>query len=76
LSLLYYLSVIHSADRNYERLEGIKGGAQETRISGGSQTVSLRMAEALGDRVRLSSPVLRVENWERGPSGSPRRRGP
>jgi monoamine oxidase len=67
LSLLYYLSMINSAESHYERLEGIKHGAQETRISGGSQILSIKMAEALGDKVRLSTPVLRIENWQNGP---------
>lgn len=67
LGLLHYLSLINSASNHYEQLEGIKGGAQESRISGGSQILSIKMAEALGDKVRLSSPVLRIENWQDGP---------
>ncbi len=67
LGLLHYLSLINSAGNRHEQLEGIKGGAQESRISGGSQILSIKMAEALGDRVRLSSPVSRIENWKDGP---------
>jgi len=67
LSLLYYLSMINSADCKYERLEGTSGGAQRARLSGGSQILSIKMAEALGDKVRLSTPVLRIENWQNGP---------
>ncbi|WP_024974770.1 flavin monoamine oxidase family protein [Ralstonia pickettii] len=67
LSMLHYLSLINSADCNYRQLEAIKGGAQESRISGGSQILSIKMAEALGDKVRLSTPVLRIENWQNGP---------
>ena len=67
LSLLYYLSMINSADCRYERLEGIKEGAQKTRISGGSQILPLKLAKALGDKVRLSTPVLRIEGWQEGP---------
>ncbi|MBB3009600.1 NAD(P)/FAD-dependent oxidoreductase [Cupriavidus alkaliphilus] len=67
LSLLYYLSMINSADCNYERLEGTSDGAQQARLSGGSQILSVRMADALGDKVRLSAPVLRIENWQNGP---------
>jgi len=33
------------------------GGAQESRLVGGSQEVSLRMAAELGEAVRLASPV-------------------
>ena len=67
LSLLHWLSMVNSAECNYDRLEAVKGGAQETRISGGSQILSIKMAEALGDKVRLSSPVLRIEQWQNGP---------
>ncbi|MCS0630528.1 FAD-dependent oxidoreductase [Telluria mixta] len=67
LSLLHWLSMINSADCTYERLEAVRGGAQQTRISGGSQILSIRMAQALGDKVRLQSPVLRIENWNDGP---------
>jgi len=67
ISLLHWLSMVNSAECNYDRLEAVKGGAQETRISGGSQILSIKMAEALGGKVRLSSPVLRIENWQDGP---------
>jgi len=67
LSLLHWLSMINSADCNYERLEAIKDGAQGTRISGGSQILSDKMAQELGDKLRLSSPVSRIENWGAGP---------
>lgn len=67
LSLLHYLGLINSADCNYERLEAVKGGAQETRISGGASILSSRMAQEVGARLRLSTPVLRIENWQDGP---------
>jgi len=67
ISLLHYLGLINSADCNYERLEAVKGGAQETRISGGSQVLCIKMAQDLGDKLRLSTPVLRIENWQNGP---------
>jgi len=68
ISLLHYLSLINSAECNYRQLEAIKGGAQESRIVGGSQILSTKMAQALGDKVRLSTPVLRIENWQNGPA--------
>jgi monoamine oxidase len=37
-----------------------EGGAQQDRIVGGSQLISLRMAEELGDRVQLSAPVKAI----------------
>ena len=67
LSLLHWLSMVNSAECNYDRLEAVKGGAQETRISGGSQILSIKMAKALGDKVRVSTPVLRIDNWQNGP---------
>ncbi|MGF6967314.1 monoamine oxidase [Paraburkholderia sp. WC7.3g] len=64
LGLLHYLSMINSASCNYTQLEAFKGGAQETRIVGGSQRLSIKMAEQLGDKVRLSSPVRRIAGWD------------
>ncbi|WP_350637259.1 FAD-dependent oxidoreductase, partial [Pseudoalteromonas sp. GW168-MNA-CIBAN-0100] len=43
----------------------IKHSAQETRFVGGSQLLSIRMAQQLGDKVRLSSPVRRIVGWDR-----------
>ncbi|HEP9463089.1 flavin monoamine oxidase family protein [Pseudomonas aeruginosa] len=65
LALLHYLSLINSADNSMEKLEGWQGGAQETRFVGGSQILSTRMAEALGDKVRLSCPVRKIVGWDR-----------
>ncbi|CRI57766.1 flavin monoamine oxidase family protein [Pseudomonas sp. CCOS 191] len=64
LALLHYLSLINSADCSMEKLEGFNGGAQETRFVGGSQVLSTRMADSLGDRMRLSSPVRKIVNWD------------
>lgn len=65
LGLLHYLSVINSSNCDLEALEAMKGGAQERRFVGGSQLVSIKMAQALGRRVRLSSPVRRIVGWDR-----------
>ncbi len=65
LSFLYYLSVLNSSDCSVEKLESMKGGAQQTRLVGGSQRLSQEMARALGERVRLSSPVRRISGWDR-----------
>jgi monoamine oxidase len=61
LSLLYALSYIGAAGGFYALLD-TEGGAQQDRFVGGSQLISLRMAEALGDRVVPSAPVQRVEH--------------
>jgi monoamine oxidase len=41
-------------------LTGIEDGAQDAKFAGGAQTIAVRLAEHLGDRVRLDSPVRRV----------------
>ncbi len=59
ISLLHFLFYIRSAG-GFDDLIGTEGGAQQDRFVGGSQLVSLRMAEQLGDRVRLGTPVRRI----------------
>ena len=61
LGLLYSLSYIGAAGGFYALLD-TDGGAQQDRFVGGSQLISLRMAEALGDRVVLEAPVRQVEH--------------
>lgn len=53
---LYYISQSNTVDE----LIGIEGCAQETRFVHGAQTVSLKLAEQLGDRVKLSQPVRAI----------------
>jgi monoamine oxidase len=43
-----------------ERGIGSKDGAQDSRLVGGTQRLSLRMAADLGDRVVLQAPVRRI----------------
>lgn len=63
VSLLQYLSLIRCAG-GFQTLEGQKDAAQETRFIGGSQRLSIRMAEALKDFVRLKTPVTRIAHWD------------
>lgn len=65
MGLLHFLSMINSADCDYAQLDSIKHSAQETRFVGGSQLLSIRMAQQLGGKVRLSSPVRRIVGWDR-----------
>jgi len=65
MGFLHFLSLINSAGSNLAKLEGFKGGAQETRFIGGSQILSIKMAQTLGDKVKLSCPVRRVIGWDR-----------
>jgi monoamine oxidase len=62
LSLLAGLSAARdaSAQPDLTRLQRTTGGAQDARFAGGSQQLSLRMARALGARVRLRTRVRRV----------------
>ena len=66
VSLLHVLFYIRSAG-SIEILTDTEGGAQQDRVVGGTQLISLRMAEQLGDGVvELTNPVRRIE-W--GPDG-------
>jgi monoamine oxidase len=65
LSLLFTLFYIAASgnERNpgtFERNFNTSGGAQESRFVGGSQLICLRVAEQLGGRVVLGSPVRRI----------------
>jgi monoamine oxidase len=59
VSLLHVLFYAASAG-GWDDLLDTEGGAQQDRIVGGSQLISLKMAEQLGDRIRLDSPVRRL----------------
>jgi monoamine oxidase len=59
ISLLHVLFYAAAAG-GWDDLLDTDGGAQQDRIVGGSQLISLRMAEELGDRIQLSAPVTRI----------------
>jgi monoamine oxidase len=66
LSLLHVLFYTRSGG-GFNSLIGTNGGAQQDRFEGGSQRIATLLAEELGaERVRLGSPVRRVEH---GPEG-------
>jgi monoamine oxidase len=60
LSLLHVLVYIRSAGNLSPLLTDVIGGAQERRFVAGSQAICERMADDLGPRVVLSSPVREV----------------
>ncbi len=60
VSLLYFLSYLRWG-QGLDRLISIPDGAQQDRFVGGAQQISERMAAELGDRVRLNTPVLAIE---------------
>ncbi len=59
LSLLHVLFYIHSAG-GFDALVDTEGGAQQDRVVGGSQLVSIAIAKRLGGRVVLGAPVRRI----------------
>ena len=59
LSLLHMLFYIRSAG-SLALLFDTEGGAQERRFVGGSQRVSLKLAERLGESIVLCAPVRRI----------------
>jgi monoamine oxidase len=62
VSLLHVLFYTRSGS-GFNSLIGTNGGAQQDRFHGGSQRIALLMAEQLGpERVRLGSPVRRIEH--------------
>jgi monoamine oxidase len=60
LSLLWMLFYARSAG-SFEMLIDTEGGAQQDRLAGGSQLLSVMMAEELGDSVVLTAPVTKIE---------------
>ncbi len=66
VSLLHVLFYTHSGG-GFNMLIGTGGGAQQERFHGGSQRIAKLLAEALGEeRVRLRSPVRRIEHGDGG----------
>jgi monoamine oxidase len=67
LSFLWFLFYIRSAPGGIRDLLSTRDGAQDRRFVGGSQALSLRMADELRAYVRLSAPVRRIRRWDAGP---------
>ncbi|WP_375493251.1 flavin monoamine oxidase family protein [uncultured Jatrophihabitans sp.] len=68
LSVLAYVAAAgdESNKGTLERLFNVRNGAQQSRLIGGSQVVSQRVAAALGSRVRLNSPVRAISQSSSG----------
>ncbi|QBP11669.1 MULTISPECIES: flavin monoamine oxidase family protein [Cupriavidus] len=64
MGLLHFLSMINSANCDYSQLDSIKHSAQETRFIGGSQILSIKMAQQLGEKMRLSTPMRQISGWD------------
>lgn len=65
VSLLHVLFYAASAG-GWDDLLDVEGGAQQDRIVGGSQLISLKAAEQLGERVHLEAPARSVRVDEDG----------
>jgi monoamine oxidase len=59
VSLLHFLAYCNSAG-SLENLISTDGGAQQSRIVGGSQQIALAMAAELGDIIVLGEPVRHI----------------
>ena len=60
LSMLHVLFYVAAAG-SFDKLIDTEGGAQQDRLDGGAQLLPLGLAESLGDRVRLGTPVRQIE---------------
>jgi len=65
ISLLWFLFYMRAAGGLIPLILN-DGGAQDLRFEGGSQLLSIRMAEALGARLHLAQPVQRIEHTDAG----------
>lgn len=65
MSLLHFLFYVKSGT-SLETLVSVTGGAQETRVVGGTHQISERMAAELGSAVRLKAVVTGIEHGDAG----------
>ena len=65
MSLLHFLFYCRSGGA-LDRLVATSGGAQESRLVGGSQLLAVRLAERLGGVVRLGVPVTAIRQDNEG----------
>ncbi|MCV7173663.1 flavin monoamine oxidase family protein [Mycobacterium manitobense] len=65
VSMLHAVRYVKAAG-GIGRMLDVEGGAQQDRFPGGTQEIALRMAEQLGARVVLSTPVQRIERHDDG----------
>lgn len=65
MSLLHFLFYVKSGD-SLDTLVSVTGGAQETRVIGGTHQISERMAAELGGAVRLNAVVTGIVHDDAG----------
>jgi monoamine oxidase len=69
ISMLYFLFYVHSAGNvNALIANAGQGGAQDFRVSGGTQGIAIKMAHQLGERVLLEQPVRVIDHGAHGVS--------
>ena len=78
LSELWFKLYVH-AGGNLLKLSEVRRGAQDRKVVGGTQQISVRLADELGDRLRTGAPVHAIEGEDdgirvRGPWGEVRAR--
>lgn len=61
LSYLYFLFYLNAAG-GFGPITAVEGGAQQTRLTGGTQQISQAMAVELGDRVHLGAPAHTINH--------------
>jgi monoamine oxidase len=62
ISLLYYFTFLRSRG-GFRMLDSTTGGAQDSRFVGGSQLLSIKIAEQLGEKVVVGCPGQKVVGW-------------
>ena len=65
VSMLHAVRYVKAAG-GIGRMLDVEGGAQQDRFPGGTQQIALRMADELGERVRLNAIVRRIERHADG----------
>jgi len=65
ISLLYFLHYTH-AGGSFTRMAEVRDGAQSMRLVGGAQQLSIRLAEPLGEALRLATPIVAIAQDDRG----------
>lgn len=68
VSMLHAVRYVKAAG-GLTRLLDVKGGAQQDRLVDGTQQIALRMADELGGRVAVDTPVQRIERHTNGTLG-------
>lgn len=65
ISFLYFLFYLRSG-KGFEALSEVQNGAQQDRFKGGSQQLSIKLAEPLGDDLVLNTPARGVQQTPQG----------